>query len=127
MRIFKKPNIEFSKEKELSSGSKLIGSVKDFVDAQKFNREALVKQLPFLLFLAVLAIVYIANQYHAERLVNDVNSLKETRNEKRAEYISSASDLMKITQQSEVIRLINEQNLELKPLTSPPKKIRVKP
>ena len=127
MRIFKKPNIEFSKEKEPNSGNKFIGSVKDFVDTQKFNREALVKQLPFLLFLAVLAIIYIANQYHAERLVNEVDALKKIRSEKRAEYISSASDLMKITQQSEVIRLIEEHNLGLKPLTSPPKKIRIKP
>jgi hypothetical protein len=127
MRIFKKPNIEFSKEKEPNAGSKLIGSVKEFVEIPKFNRETLVKQLPFILFLAVLGIVYIANQYHAERLVNDVNTLKKTRNEKRAEYISSASDLMQITQQSEVTRLVEEHNLGLKPLTAPPKKIRINP
>ncbi len=127
MRIFKKPNIEFSKEKEPNTGSKLVGAVKELVEIPKFNRETLVNQLPFILFIAVLGIVYIGNQYHAERLVNEVNELKKTRNEKRAEYITSASDLMQITQQTEVVRLVEEHHLGLKPLTAPPKKIRINP
>ena len=123
MRIFKKSNIEFSKDKEPNSPSKLLGSVKEYIENQKFNKSTLIDQLPFLLFLSFLAIIYIANQYHAERLVNEVSQLKKQRSEKRSEYISSASDLMKITRQSEVIELLKENNLNLKPLTSPPKKI----
>lgn len=123
MRIFKKSNIEFSKEKEPKYSGKILGSVKDYIENQKFNKTTLVDQLPFFLFLAFLAIIYIGNQYHAERLVNEVNQLEKTRNEKRAEYISAASDLMKVTRQSEVIELLKERNLDLKPLTSPPKKI----
>ncbi len=123
MRVFKKSNIEFSKDKEPNATGKFLSSVKDYVENQKFNKEFLVDQLPFFLFLAFLAIVYIGNQYHAERLVNDVNKLKKDRTEKRAEYISSASDLMRITRQSEVIELLKEKKLDLKPLTSPPEKI----
>ena len=77
MRIFKKSNIEFSKDKEPNATSKLLSSIKDYVESQKFNKDFLVEQLPFLLFLAFLAIVYIGSQYHAERLVNDVNQLKK--------------------------------------------------
>ncbi len=123
MRIFKKSNVEFSQEKEPNVTGKIFTSVKDYIDGQKFNRDYLIDQLPFLLFLSFLAIIYISNQFHAEKLVNEVNKLKKERVEKRAEYISAASDLMKITRQSEVIELLKEDGLALKPLTSPPKKI----
>jgi len=126
MRIFKKPNIEFSNDKEPKVANKLYDSVKEFVDTQEFTQERLVRNLPFILFMAFLGIVYIGNQFHAEKLVNEVQKLKKERKEKRAEYISSASDLMRITRQSEVIKLVEENDLKLKPLTSPPKKIVVK-
>ncbi len=123
MRVFKKSNIEFKNDKEPQVANKVYDSVKDFVEKQEFTQDRLVRNLPFILFLAVLGIVYIANQYHAEKLVNEVNQLKKERKEKRAEYISAASDLMRITRQSEVIKLVEKKNLGLKPLTSPPKKI----
>jgi len=126
VRVFKKSNIEFSKDKEVNASGKLLDTLKGYVDNQKFDRDTVVNQLPFFLFLAFLAILYIGNQYHAEKLINEVNQLKKERNEKRAEFISSASDLMKITRQSVVIELLKENNLELKPLTSPPKKIVIK-
>jgi len=123
MEIFKKNNIEFSKEKELKIANKFYESVKDLVDKQTFTQARLIQNLPFILFIAVLGIVYIANQFHAEKLVNEVNQLKNERKEKRAEYISSASDLMRVTRQSEVIKRVDEAGLGLKPLTSPPNKI----
>ncbi|MBN2669705.1 MAG: hypothetical protein JXR60_10800 [Bacteroidales bacterium] len=123
MRIFKKSQVDFEKDKDQSAGNKWIGAVKDFVDVQKINRETIGKQLPFVLFLAFLGIVYISNQFHAEKLVNEVNEMKKLRNEKRAEYISSASELMKITRQSEVEKIIAQEGLKLKPLTIPPHKI----
>lgn len=126
MRIFKKSNIEFSKENETKVSNKFIDNLKDYVDNQKIDKDTVINQLPFILFLAFLAILYIGNQYHAEKLTNEVNQLKKERNEKRAEYISAASDLMKITRQTEVIELLKEKNVNLKPLTSPPKKIVIK-
>ena len=123
MQIFKKNNIEFSKDKEPKVANKLYESVKDLIDKQTFTQARLMRNFPFILFVAALGIVYIANQFHAEKLVNEVNQLKKQRKEKRAEYISSASDLMRITRQSEVINRVEEAGLGLKPLISPPKKI----
>lgn len=123
MRIFKKSNIEFSKEKEPKTAGKIFESFKEYLDIQKLNKDNIINQLPFILFLSLLAIFYIGNQFHAEKLVNEVEQLKKVRNEKRAEFISSASDLMRITRQSEVMQLVDEYQLGLKPLTAPPKKI----
>ncbi len=126
MRIFKKSNIEFSKDKELSVSGKFWDSVKKYFDNQKLTKDTIINQLPFFLFLAFLAVIYIGNQYHAERLVNEVSQLKKQREEKRSEYISSASDLMRFTRQSKVIELLKKNNLGLKPLTTPPKKILIR-
>ncbi len=126
MKLFKRTGVDFVKDNEPKSANKLLGSVKTLFNPAILTREAILKQLGFLLFLAMLGILYIGNQYHAEKTVNEVEKLKKLRSEKRAEFISSASELMRMTRQSQVSKLIEEHGLKLKPLSSPPKKIIVK-
>jgi hypothetical protein len=85
-----------------------------------------VKQLPFLIFLCIIGIIYIGNRYHAEKVVRDIASKQEEVKNLRAEEITTASELMKISRQSEVIRLIKEKNLGLEESTEPPAKIKSK-
>ncbi len=125
MKIFKGKSVEFTKEKEVKTVPSFMGSVKDYFGPQLISQENISKQMRFVMFLALLAVLFITNQFHAEKVVNDVDKLKKLRDEKRAEYISTASDLMKITRQSEVIKLIENQNIGLKPLTQPPLKIEI--
>jgi hypothetical protein len=122
MRIFKKSNIDFKEEKIPTPKSKIVGNIKDFVDTQ-LTEDNFAKQFPFILFLAFLGILYIGNQYHAEKTVNQVAKLKKTRDEKRSEYITTESNLMYISRQSEIKKLIKEKKMGLKALTKPPKKI----
>jgi len=122
MRIFKKSNIDFKEEQIPTPKSKIIGNVKDFVDTQ-LTEDNFAKQFPFILFLAFLGILYIGNQYHAEKIINEVVKLKKTRDEKRSEYITTESNLMYISRQSKIKDLIEEKELGLKALTKPAKKI----
>src|SRR6059036_3681119 len=71
-----------------------------------FNRNQVVKMMPFILFLTVLILFYIANSYYAERLVRRMNSVKNDLKERRAEFISTSSELMFRTKQSEVAKTI---------------------
>ena len=122
MRIFKKSNIDFKEEQIPTPKSKLVGNVKDFVDTQ-LTEDNFAKQFPFILFLAFLGILYIGNQYHAEKMVNEVAKLKKIRDEKRSEYITTESNLMYISRQSEITKLIEAKNLGLKALKKPATKI----
>lgn len=106
---------EFKEEKKFSAKNLLDGSV--------LKRNWLIKQLPFIIFLTFLAILYIANRYHAERVVRDTVKLKSEVKELRFESITTASDLMFISKQSEVSRMVKEKNLGLKELTEPPSKL----
>jgi methylthioribose-1-phosphate isomerase len=100
-------------------------SVKDFLDGSVLIRDMVLKQLPFIIFLAVLSIMYIANRYHAERLYRETAVLKKQVKEVRSSAISTAAELMHISKQSEVSKMIKEKGLELKESREPPIVIKV--
>jgi hypothetical protein len=96
---------------------------KEFLDGSILVREAITRQLPFILFLTVLAVLYIGNRYHAERMVRKINETELEVKNLRAEQITIASELMNISKPSEVSAIVNEKNLGLKPSVEPPKKL----
>ena len=100
-----------------------ITSVRDLLTGTILTRNAVRKQLPFILFLVFMAIVYITNRYHAEKITRRSIELQEELNELRAHYTSTASELMFLSRQSQVLRLVEENNLGLKESRIPPKKI----
>ncbi len=57
---------------------------------------------PYLLFLALLAFVYITNDYVLENKVRRISSLERQVKELRYEYISVKSDLMTLSKQSQL-------------------------
>ena len=88
-----------------------------------FNRNQVVRMMPYILFLTVLILFYIGNSYYAERTIREINKVKTDLKEKRAEFISTSSELMFRTKQSEVAKAIAP--LGIKESTEPQKKITV--
>lgn len=82
-----------------------------------------LQHLPFLLFLACIAILYIANGYYADDKIREVNKLSNQLKELRSEYISTKSDLMFVSKQSEVAK--SAEYLGLKEPLVPPMKIEI--
>ena len=116
--IEEKPEKPKDKEKKSSMG------LKDFLTGSILNRESVSKQLPYIMFLAILAFFYIGNRYRYEKLVRNEQKLqKEVRN-LRAESITTAAQLMFISKQSEVAKLCEKKGLDLKESIVPPKKIK---
>jgi hypothetical protein len=87
------------------------------------SNEKNLKHLPFLLFLAFIAILYIANGYYADDKIREANKVSNQLKELRSEYISTKSELMFASKQSEVARSAEE--LGLKEPVVPPVKIEV--
>ena len=86
-----------------------------------FNRQQVVRMMPFILFITVLLLFYIGNSYYAERTIRKINQVKKELKDKRAEYISTSSELMFRTKQSEVARAIS--SMDIRESTEPQKKI----
>lgn len=108
---------------EESKKSRRKGSLKDVLDGSLLIRENVVKQFPYIFFLALLAIIYIGNRYHAEKIKRRITKLQLEQKDMRSESITTKSDLMFMSKQSEVAKLVKEKGLELEESTEPPKKI----
>ena len=80
-----------------------------------------LSQLPFLLFIMFLGIIYIGNVYYAEANIRNISNLKNEIKELRFEHISTKSKLMQLSKQSELVKLLKMQGI--KESTIPPYKI----
>ena len=78
------------------------------------------QHIPFIMFLACIAILYIANGYYADDKIREVNKVSNQIKELRTEYISSKSDLMFVSKQSEVAKQVAPLGLK-DPVVAPMK------
>jgi len=95
--------------------------IKDLVSGNIITKEAISKQIPYIVFIAFIGILYIGNRYHAEKIVRDTAKLQKQVKELRSESLSAAAELMFISKQSEVIKLVNEKGMTLEQSVVPPK------
>lgn len=101
-------------------------SIKDFLSGNFLSRDAFLKQLPFIVYLTVLGLIYITNHFNAEKVLRETQKLEKELHEMRAESITRASYLMEISKQSQVSSRVKERNLGLEEAVTPPHQIIVK-
>ncbi|MDX9929457.1 MAG: FtsL-like putative cell division protein [Bacteroidales bacterium] len=96
------------------------GFIKELMSGSLVTDKIILKNLGFIVFLAFLAALYIANRFHAEDLVRRSSRLQNEVKELRAEALSISADLNYSSKQSEVISLVRERELGLEELVEPP-------
>jgi hypothetical protein len=82
------------------------------------NYQSLVKQVPFFLFLAVLAVIYIYNGHYADKTIRSINRTAKEVKELQWEYKTVKSEVMFQSKQSELVKAV--QPIGLKELTEAP-------
>lgn len=120
----KKGNIEFVDQK-VEQKEIRKGSIWDVFDGSVLTKDRVVRQLPFVLFVTFLIILYIGNRYHSEKVIRQTMELQTELKELRARSISTASELEFLSRQSEVAKLVEQKGLGLKEAVEPPIKITV--
>ena len=75
----------------------------------------------FLIFVGVLIFIYITNRLDTERHLLNIDDLSAAIQETRYEHMTTQSPLMNLSKQSEVLRRVELEGLELKELTEPPR------
>jgi hypothetical protein len=78
----------------------------------------IMKNIPFFLFLAALAVVYIYNGHYADNVVRDINRTNKEVKELQYEYKTLKSEVMFRSKQSELAKAVGP--FGLKELTAPP-------
>jgi hypothetical protein len=116
----KKAFSNIKKEREELKGS----AVRDIFNGSLLTRGIILKNIGLIIWLTFLGFVYIGNSYHAEKVARSIIRLQREVKELRAESITTAADLMYISRQSEVQKLVKASRLDIKEAAEPPYKIK---
>jgi hypothetical protein len=95
--------------------------IKDILGGDYLSKESVIRNLPFVLFLGLLALVFIANTYYAEKTLKEIERTKVELKELRFQYITTKSNLMYYSKQTEIAKSAIKYGL--KETTIPPFKI----
>jgi hypothetical protein len=82
------------------------------------NYQSIVRQIPFFLFLALLAVMYIYNGHNADKLNRDIIKTTKELEELQYEYKTVKGEVLFRSKQSELVKAV--EPLELKELTESP-------
>jgi hypothetical protein len=99
----------------------VTSTIHNIIIGDFFSRESFFKIMPYLVYLTILAIIYIFNSYYAEKTFRQIEKTKGDLKELRFQYISSKSELKYLGKQTEIAKRVAP--LGLKASTIPPFKI----
>jgi hypothetical protein len=105
-------------------GNKAARSVANVVSGSFLSQESTLKNFPFIFYLSLLAICYIAYGYYSDDQVRKVNQLTSQIKELRTQYIVTKDSLVIKSKQTEVAKSLVQTGI--KESIVPPKKILVK-
>ena len=83
-----------------------------------FNYKFIVRNIPFFLFLSVLAVLYIFNGHYADKLVRKISASEKNIKELQYEYKTVQSDVIFRSKASELVKAV--EPLGLRELKAPP-------
>lgn len=109
------------KKKTTQGGWRFIDAINIF---GYFDQGGIVRMMPYIFFLTLLALIYIGNIYYAERTIRDIDRTERELKELRSEYITAKSELMYRSKFSEVAVAIAPR--QLKESTVAPRKMIVR-
>ena len=112
--------------KNNSSKQAKTGSfMKELLSGNMITEKIILKYLGYISLITFLAAIYIGNRFHAEKTTRETAKLVREVKDLRAEALSTSADLMYVSRQSEVYRLVRERGLNLEEMKTPPYKLLV--
>jgi hypothetical protein len=77
-----------------------------------FNYKWIVKNIPFFLFLSVLAVIYIYNGHHADKLIRKIATSEKNIKELEYEYKAVKSEVIFRSKASELVKAVEPLGLK---------------
>ena len=115
-------------EEEKGNNNKQVKTtsfIKELLSGSMISEKIILKNLGYVSLITLLAAIYIGNRFHAEKITRETTRLQREVKDLRAEALSTSADLMYVSRQSEVYRLVREKGLNLEELKIPPYKLLV--
>lgn len=76
------------------------------------NYQSIVKQIPFFLFLALLAVIYIYNGHNADKTIRRIGKAGSELKDLQGEYKSVTGDVLLRSRQSEMVETVKPLGLK---------------
>jgi hypothetical protein len=108
-------------KKQVTTGS----FIKELLSGSMVSEKIILKNFGYVSLVTVLLAIYIGNRFHAEKITRESSKLLREVKDLKAEAISTSADLMYVSRQSEVYKLVREKGLNLEELKAPPYKLLV--
>jgi len=117
-------------EKEFLSGKEEFKefkgtSFKEFLQGRFLAESQVGKHWGYLAFVVFLGVLYIGNRYQMEHLLDRQAELINELKDLKYEAITTSSELMNMSKQSEVMERVQKEGIDLEVLKTPPRKLKV--
>ncbi len=99
--------------------------MKELLSGSMITQKIILNNLWYVLLLTLLSAIYIGNRFHAEKITRESAKLQKEVKDLRAESLATSADLMYLSRQSVVFRLVRERGLTIEELKTPPYKLLV--
>ena len=106
-----------------SPGKSKAGFLMGLISGTVISDSIILKDVRYSAMIALLAIIFIANRFNAERVEREITALEQEVRDLRAESLSVSADLGSVSRQSEITDLVKERGLGLEELREPPYRI----
>lgn len=107
-----------------NSGKKPSGNfMKELLSGIIVSDVIILRNIWYIIMLTVLLAIYIGNRFHAEKITREASRLSREVRDLRAEALSTSANLMSVSRQSEVFRMVKEKGLGLEELKTPAYKL----
>ena len=97
--------------------------MKELLSGSIVSEKIILKNLGYISLITLLAAIYIGNRFHAEQITREIASIQQEVKDLRAESLSTSADLMNVSKQSEVFKMVKEKRLDLEEMKAPPYKL----
>jgi cell division protein FtsL len=94
--------------------------IKELLSGSMVSEKIVLSNLGYWALITFLLAVYIGNRFHAEKITREMTKLEREVKDLRAEALGTSADLMRISRQSEVYRMVKEKGLNLEEMKTPP-------
>jgi len=107
-------------KKEIKLEAKAIRSL---MDGTLLYKGMIKKNLAYIIFCSLLLVFYIGNRYKSEGQLAEIAKLEKEITNLRYESITTSAELMSLSRQSEVLRLVKSRGLDLNESVKAPQRI----
>jgi cell division protein FtsL len=99
------------------------GILRGLISGTFISERLILSNMRYVGLVVALAVILIANRFHAERIEREIIALDQEVRDLRAESLSVSAELGSVSRQSEIIDLVKERGLGLEELREPPYRI----